>query len=141
MSVKLQRINAVVLFVTDLERTKAFYRDTLEMNMTFEDEVGCGFELGSTLLLLLNIDGARDLLTNEIVAEQHSAGASSQLVSFVDDVDAIYAELVGKGVEFVREPIDRAWGLRTAHFKDPEGNIWEIAHSLAKESGQGQSAP
>jgi uncharacterized glyoxalase superfamily protein PhnB len=63
-------------------------------------------------------------------------GARSQLVAFVEDVDAIYADLVAQGVEFVREPTDRAWGLRTAHFKDPDGNIWEIAQSLVKDADE-----
>jgi uncharacterized glyoxalase superfamily protein PhnB len=52
----------------------------------------------------------------------------------VDDVDELHAELAAKGVEFVREPIDREWGLRTAHFKDPDGNVWEIAQQLPKDS-------
>jgi uncharacterized glyoxalase superfamily protein PhnB len=55
----------------------------------------------------------------------------------VEDVDALYADLASKGVEFVREPVDREWGLRTAHFKDPDGNIWELARPLAKAADAG----
>jgi catechol 2,3-dioxygenase-like lactoylglutathione lyase family enzyme len=130
----LKRLDVVVLFVADLERAKAFYRDTLEMKIKFEDPTSAAFDFDPTLLILLPIAGAQDLLTSEAVAVQRQTGATSLLVSFVENVDAMYADLAAKGVEFVREPIDREWGLRTAHFKDPDGNIWEIAQSLAKAS-------
>jgi catechol 2,3-dioxygenase-like lactoylglutathione lyase family enzyme len=135
MTVTLKRIDAAVLFVADLNRAKTFYGDTLGLHMNFEDDVSAAFDFDNTLLLLLTTAGAQDLLSSEAVAAQRPTGASSQLVAFVEDVDAIHRELVAQGVEFVREPIDREWGLRTAHFKDPDGNVWEIAHSLAKETG------
>ncbi len=140
MSLKLKRIDVVVLFVTDLDRAKSFYRDVLGLGIQFEDEASVGFEFEPILLLLVSIPDAQDLLSREAVAVERPGGATSQLVSFVEDVDAIYTELVAQGVEFVREPIDREWGLRTAHFKDPEGNIWEIAHTLAKNSGEEKKA-
>lgn len=136
MTVKLKRIDVVVLFVADLDRAKAFYRDTLGLRIKFEDEASAGFDFDPTMLLLLSIAGAQDLLSNEAVAVQRPTGASSQLVAFVEDVDAIYAELVGQGVEFVRKPIDREWGMRTAHFKDPDGNIWELAQTLVQGTAE-----
>jgi lactoylglutathione lyase len=138
MTMTLKRIDVVVLFAADLERAKAFYRDTLRMQIKFEDEVSVGFDFDGTLLLLLNTAGAQDLLSKEAVAASHPDGARSQLVSFVEDVDAIYADLTSKGVEFVRKPVDRQWGIRTAHFKDPDGNVWEIAQPVAKNSREGQ---
>jgi lactoylglutathione lyase len=134
MNTMLKKINVVVLFVADLERAKAFYRDTLGMKLKFGDPTSAGFDFDTTLLILLEIASAQDLLNKEAVPGQRPSGTTSLLVSFVENVDATYAELAAKGVEFVREPIDREWGLRTAHFKDPDGNIWEIAHSLAKPS-------
>lgn len=136
MEAMLKRIDVVVLFVTDLERAKTFYRDTLGLNMSFEDEASAFFELETASLLLLSIAGAQSLLSPEAVAAQPPTGARSQHVAFVEDVDAMHADLVARGVRFVREPIDRAWGLRTAHFTDPDGNIWEIAQSLTNESGE-----
>lgn len=134
MTRKLKKIDVAVLFVDDLSRAKTFYGDTLGMQMQFEDESGAGFDFDGTLLLLLNLEGARDLLSPEAVAAGAPHASRSQLVSFVDDVDAVYRDLVAQGVEFVREPIDREWGLRTAHFKDPDGNLWELAHQLPKGS-------
>ncbi len=137
MSFTLKRINVVVLFVADLGRAKAFYQDTLGLRILFEDEFAVVFELENMQLHILNIAGAQDLLSNEAVATQPPTGASSQHVAFVESVDAAYSDLVAKGVEFIRTPIDRDWGMRTAHFKDPDGNIWELAQSLAPASDKG----
>jgi lactoylglutathione lyase len=45
----------------------------------------------------------------------------------VDDVDAVCADLIARGVELLNGPMDRPWGIRTASFMDPGGHIWEIA--------------
>lgn len=136
MSMALNRIDVAVLFVADLERAMAFYRDTLELPLTFSDASSAYFEMEGASLLLLTITGAQDLLSADAVAPQHPPSASSQLVAFVEDVDAVYAGLLAKGVEFIRPPTDRAWGMRTAHFRDPEGNIWEIARPLGDQVPQ-----
>lgn len=137
MTMSLKRIDVAVLFVADLNRSKAFYLDTLGLPLTFDDPNSAYFDMEGTSLLLLTIDGAQDLLSTESVAAQHPPKVSSQLVAFVEDVDTAYAALVAKGVEFVREPMDRAWGMRTAHFRDPDGNIWEIARPIGAESDEG----
>jgi uncharacterized glyoxalase superfamily protein PhnB len=49
---------------------------------------------------------------------------------FVENVDEAFEALKSKGVAFFIEPMDRYWGRRTAHFKDPDGVIWEISQSI-----------
>lgn len=133
MTVKLKRIDVVVLFVQDVERSKAFYGDILGLEVDQQDEVSAFLKLETGLVALLGPAASHDLLSPEAVSLDPSAAAKGQLVAFVDDVDGAYAELTAHGVEFIREPIDREWGLRTAHFKDPDGHIWEIAQPIAAE--------
>jgi lactoylglutathione lyase len=38
--------------------------------------------------------------------------------------------LRSRGVAFIVDPMDREWGRRTAHFKDPDGYVWEISQSI-----------
>ena len=46
----------------------------------------------------------------------------------LDDVDAFYDELRNKGVEFMGEPQNiPGWQIRCVYFRDPEGNLFEIA--------------
>jgi catechol 2,3-dioxygenase-like lactoylglutathione lyase family enzyme len=140
MSVALKRLDVVVLFVADVERATAFYRDTLGLPQKSQDPASPAFDLDTTLLLLVSIADAQDLLSPEVVPLQRPAGATSQLVAFVEDVDAVYADLAARGVAFVRPPIDRAWGLRTAHFADPDGHIWELSQPLPSPVGGTASA-
>ncbi len=129
-STKLGGINVVVLFVADLDRAKTFYRDTLGLVMDSEDPQSAVFSLGPIMLLLISNAAGQELLGADAIATSRPNGTSFQLVSFVEDVDALFTELSAKGVEFVKQPVDQPWGLRTAHFKDPEGNIWELAQPV-----------
>ncbi|AUG81455.1 glyoxalase [Kitasatospora sp. MMS16-BH015] len=56
-------------------------------------------------------------------------GGGVMLVSRVADVDAGYGLCLRHGAVGVAEPADRPeWGpgLRVAHLRDPEGNLWEL---------------
>jgi len=47
------------------------------------------------------------------------------------DVDAMYKTLSAKGVQFFGEPQNlQGWDARCAYFRDPEGNLFEIAGEL-----------
>jgi predicted enzyme related to lactoylglutathione lyase len=41
----------------------------------------------------------------------------------VEDIHAVYLELLEKGVVFLGPPEKMAWGGTLAHFKDPDGNV------------------
>jgi uncharacterized glyoxalase superfamily protein PhnB len=58
-----------------------------------------------------------------------------QFAVIVDDVDAVCAEIAGRGVQPLTGPADRDWGMRTATFTDPGGHIWEIAQELPSAEG------
>jgi len=55
------------------------------------------------------------------------------LAAGVEDVDAAYQMLSAKGVHLLRPPTNQPWGLRTAYFADPEGNLWEINQPIEKK--------
>jgi catechol 2,3-dioxygenase-like lactoylglutathione lyase family enzyme len=40
----------------------------------------------------------------------------------VDDVDALHAEFVAKGVQIAVGPVDQTWGTREMYVKDADGN-------------------
>jgi catechol 2,3-dioxygenase-like lactoylglutathione lyase family enzyme len=119
-------ISAITLFVEDLPATKAFYERAFGLPIHFEDDASAVFNFGNTLINLLVVSEAPDLIGPAAVAPAGS-GARHQFTIGVDDVDAAAAELRARGVELLNGPIDRPWGIRTAAFQDPAGNIWEIA--------------
>ena len=78
------------------------------------------------LVNLLKITEAKGLIEPAKVANRE-AGARYVFTIHVEDVDALCAELVSRGVQLLNGPMDRPWGIRTASFMDPAGHIWEIA--------------
>ncbi len=84
------------------------------------------FDFGNTLINLLKITAARELIEPAMVADRE-VGSRLQLTLEVDDVDVMCAELATRGVELLNGPMDRPWGIRTASFRDPGGHIWELA--------------
>jgi catechol 2,3-dioxygenase-like lactoylglutathione lyase family enzyme len=119
-------LGAITLFVEDLERSKSFYKDVFGLDKIFEDEESAAFDFGNTIINLLGVPAARTLIEPGAVAGPE-AGARSQLTIWVDDADAACAQLEARGVDLLNGPIDREWGVRTACFTDPAGNVWEIA--------------
>jgi catechol 2,3-dioxygenase-like lactoylglutathione lyase family enzyme len=119
-------INAITLFAEDLPATKAFYERAFGLPVFFEDPSSAVFKFGDTLINLLDAREAPELVAPEPVAAP-GTGTRAQLTIEVDDVDAMAAELQRRGVELLNGPMDRPWGIRTAAFKDPAGNVWEIA--------------
>jgi catechol 2,3-dioxygenase-like lactoylglutathione lyase family enzyme len=120
-------IGAITLFVEDLATTKNFYAEVFRLPLVFEDGVSAVFKFENTLINLLNVSEAPELIRPAAVASADS-GARMQFSIEVDDVDVMCAELSRRGVELLNGPMDRPWGIRTACFRDPAGHIWEIGH-------------
>ena len=118
-------IPAITLFVEELETTKQFYREVFGVPLVFEDDNSAAFNFGSSIINLLKVSEAPELIAPAAVASPE-AGARVQLTISVEDVDATCAELAARGVELLNGPIDRPWGQRTACFSDPAGHVWEI---------------
>jgi len=119
-------IHAITLFVEDLAAARRFYGDVFGLPVFFEDEHSAVFKVGDTLVNLLDVAEAPELIDPATVADP-AAGSRMVFTVGVDDVDSLSAELVRRGVELLNGPIDRPWGPRTASFRDPAGHIWEIA--------------
>lgn len=130
----IRKIEAMVLFVQDLPASTAFYRDTFKLPFQGSDADSATFLLQEgVFLILLSPKGAADLLGTEVNARKIARGPHGLLAAGVADVDSAYAELNAKGVTFVRPPTDQPWGLRTAHFTDPDGNLWEINQPISSQ--------
>ncbi len=119
-------ISAITVFTEDLAATKAFYQEVFGLPIHYEDDASAVFDFGNTLINLLEVEEAAGLIGPAAVAAPE-AGARIQFTITVDDVDATCAEVVARGAKLINGPMDRPWGIRTACFADPAGQIWEIA--------------
>jgi len=126
----MKNVGAITLFVEDPQRSKSFYREVFAGSVVYEDEEAVAFQFENTIVNLLVLPAARDLIDPGLVAPR-DAGSRFQLTVWVDDADAVCAQLATRGVELLNGPINRAWGVRTASFTDPDGHIWEIGQRLS----------
>jgi lactoylglutathione lyase len=122
----IHRIDATVVFVRDLARCTTFYRDTLGLQVVHSDPTSVAFHMEDEDFLLLEVGAAAHMLSEEALELKSEGSQRVLLCAGVEDVDAAYEALKAKGVRFLRPPTNQPWGLRTAYFADPEGNLWEI---------------
>jgi catechol 2,3-dioxygenase-like lactoylglutathione lyase family enzyme len=123
-----KQINAINLIVGDLERSKAFYREIFGIPLEHEDADSAMFRFTDTYVFLQRGAAHRNGLSDDALGlAQKGVG---QFVIFVDDVDAVHAELKKAEVATISRPADRAWGMRTLTLADPAGYTWEITQAL-----------
>src|SRR3979490_2455812 len=103
MNASPKSIDALTLFVEDLHRSKLFYQDVFGLPVHFEDENSAVFKFANTMINLLEIPAARELIEPGIVAGP-GAGSRFQLTIPVDDVDAACAQLKARGGELAKGP-------------------------------------
>jgi catechol 2,3-dioxygenase-like lactoylglutathione lyase family enzyme len=131
MSTSLNSVGAITLFVEDHRRSKAFYEAVFDAPLLYEDDDGVAFKFENTILNLLRIPAAHELIAPAAVGGR-DAGSRFQFTIWVDDADAVCAKLTTRaGVEVLNGPMDRTWGVRTAAFADPDGHVWEVAQKLS----------
>lgn len=119
-------IFAITLFQEDLVAAKKFYQKVFELESVWEDANSCVFKIGETMINLLDARQADELLSPAKMAGP-DAGARAVFTIHVEDVDGLCAKLKAHGVTLINGPLDRPWGIRTASFADPGGNVWEVA--------------
>ncbi|MGW4403279.1 VOC family protein [Nonomuraea sp. NPDC004702] len=119
------------LLVRDFPASVAFYRAALGLEpvKVLTEAAYANWDIdGQAGLVLFGRDRVAEVVgTSGLPA----AGAQDtvMLVMRVDDVDGEADRLVGLGATVAAPPQDRpAWGpgLRTAHLRDPEGNLIEL---------------
>lgn len=52
---------------------------------------------------------------------------------WVHDVDAIYRDVVGTGIEITGPPTDMPWNVREMHVRHPDGHVFRISQGLEED--------
>ena len=130
MTQSLKSVNVITLFVEDEQRSRAFYERLLDVTAADEGHGTIIFQMENLFLRLLKRDQAESEMLGQVPLADPGSGASVQLAMFVDDADALCAELTELGVSIVYGPVDRPWGVRSAGFRDPDGHIWQFGSDI-----------
>ncbi len=119
MADRVSEVNAVTLFVSDMERSINFYR-TMGLDLTFGGS-DCPF---STMSLGANA------VNLELQPDAMPIKKWGRPVFFVPDPDALHAMARNAGLEPHSEPTDAPWGERFFHISDPDGHELSFARPL-----------
>lgn len=123
------RLDGFGLFVEDMAKMIAFYRDVLgfEIKET-EGAVNVYLVKDGTLFMMY---GRKDFekMTNRRYEYIKGLNGHFEIALYVDtfdEVDATFKMAVEKGATPVLAPELEPWGQRTCYIADPEGNLIEI---------------
>ncbi len=137
------RLNVVTLAVRDLDVSLAFYRDGLGLpgkiiGTEYTDPVSGAsgalalFELQGGLILALyprsdfiKDAGAPDTPPSQV---EFSLG---YLTKSRKEVDEIIRQATAADARVAEAPRERAWGIYSGYFSDPDGHLWEIIFNPA----------
>lgn len=119
MPIHLQAPDRLVIYVSDMERSVAFYRDVLGLPLKFSSPGWSEFNNGGTTLAL-----HRHLNPGDGHAQTpHAVAGQATLIFVVDDLQATYETLKAEGAHFSMEPQKQPTGLTFALLPDPDGFI------------------
>jgi catechol 2,3-dioxygenase-like lactoylglutathione lyase family enzyme len=110
----------VFAYVSDLERSKRFYGETLGWKLGTDEGNVAGFAFGTGYLVIHADDRKPEL--------RRYAGGGHVGVQ-VEGVDAEHARLKKLGVK-VGNLVDQPWGERQFFFDDPDGYTWSYGEHV-----------
>ena len=117
-------LGRALIFVPDIPRAKAFYRDVLGLSLRKETEEQLVFTGSGWTLLAFRCDKSGSV-------GDYANEPRSVLVFEVDSIERTMRDLAGKGVQFLHaEPSRNEFG-RYAAFTDPFNNVHEIFEPAA----------
>ena len=111
--ITVERTDFVSVPVTDLERSKRFYGETLGLPQVSGDEGWPEYQLGENVSLYL--------VDPKNIGREFEGPHTSSIALRVADVEAAQRALEAKDIEFVAEPFDTGV-CHMAIFHDPDGN-------------------
>jgi len=104
-----------VLAVPDVTETARYFEDVLGFTLGPIEDDGWRFLRRDTCRLM--IGECPDALRSSELGDHSYFG-----YFVVDDIDALAAELEGKGVRFRSEVADKPWGMREFAIETPDGH-------------------
>ena len=115
----------VIFYVSDQQRSKAFYQAVLGIEPLLDVPGMTEFELSGELLLgIMPEDGIARILGDCVPHPAQANGVPRcELYLPVDNPQAAYEKLLEYGGKSISAPEKRSWGHELAYGADPDGHI------------------
>lgn len=127
-------ISFVTLGVSDLERSRRFYRALGYVEHPRSNPHVAFFDLGGQVLGLFPRSAlAEDANRDPAPADAGMSFSLARNVAHESDVHAVLARAVAAGGRITREPSSPPWGGVRGYFSDPDGVAWEVAWNPGME--------
>jgi lactoylglutathione lyase len=131
----MDQVGYVILFVGDLERSVAFYRDVIGVPFRLQGDGYVEFATDGTRFGVYVRNRLEELTGQGTGAPDRPGG---EVVFLVEDVDAEAEPLRVAGATILMGPVDRSCGHRTLHLEDPDGYVVELAEEIPRQPSQGR---
>ena len=117
-----------LLVVSNLDRSRAFYRDVLGATVVREyGGTSCVLTFQGNWLLLVTGGGpTKDKPTVTFAPPEDADTVSHEMTIRVPDCQAAYQILQSRGAQFLTPPVDWGGEIR-CFFRDPDGHLLEIS--------------
>ncbi len=130
--VTVERIDHIVLTVADVEKTCDFYRKVLGMNVIPLSSGRKALAFGTQKI---NLHAAGKEFEPKAVAP--TPGSADICLITLDPLKEVTDHLASCGVELVEGPVERTGAIgriMSIYFRDPDGNLIEVASQLVKRT-------
>jgi lactoylglutathione lyase len=121
----MSRLGYAIVYVSDLERSIAFYRDVVGLPFRFASESYAEFETEGAKFALYARGHLPELIGREAPVGE-APWPQGEVAFLVEDVDAEHERLRAAGAAVLTPPTERPWGERTMHLLDPDGFVVEL---------------
>lgn len=123
-----RKIQWIIIIANNVGKLKEFYIEKLGFRLVREvpEDDFVQMQIGGQFFALFGKKNVEKILGAKYVTSDFKKGKTIYSFNEVINVDEEYDKLKLRGVDFIQKPKTQDWGQRTAYFKDPEGNIWEI---------------
>jgi catechol-2,3-dioxygenase len=119
------RIFETVLYSEDLAAAERFYRDAVGLEVITRGDLAVVFRCGDGVLLIFDPRKGR-AAGREVPSHGTSGAGHIAFAAKPEDLDAWRKHLRNAGIYIERE-VDWGEGSRSLYFRDPAGNIVELA--------------
>lgn len=110
------RLNYAIVFVADMERSVAFYRDVFGLPLKYQTPEWTEFSTEGATLALHKAGVGRHL----DAGQESTAPGQCRPGITVEDLDVFHSRVIERGVKCVQAP-KAVFGARIAQYLDPDG--------------------